>query len=52
MLSLDAEMKEFLEMPAWPEREERRLKLHHWQDMYLRYRQQWQGMAFLTLHPA
>ncbi|MCC7145730.1 MAG: methyltransferase domain-containing protein [Phycisphaeraceae bacterium] len=46
------EMQEFLQMPAGPAREERRSKLHRWQDMYLRYRQQWQGMAFLTLHPA
>ena len=50
--SRKAEMHEFLTMPAGPEREQRRAGLHRWQDMYLRYRQQCQGMAFLTLHPA
>ena len=44
--------KESLHMPYGPEREERRLRERRWQDMYLRYRQKWQGMAFMTLHPA
>jgi SAM-dependent methyltransferase len=45
------EMQEFLQMPVGPAREKRKAALHRWQDMYLRYRQHWQGMAFLTLHP-
>jgi len=44
--------KELLSMPYGPEREERRLRERRWQDMYLRYRQEWQGMAFMTIHPA
>ena len=47
--------KEFLaavrSMPNRPEREAVRAKWHRWQDMYLRYRQKWQGMAFMTVHP-
>jgi len=47
--------KEFLDtlrnMPNGPEREQVRAKGRRWQDMYLRYRQKWQGMAFMTIHP-
>ncbi|MCC6353568.1 MAG: methyltransferase domain-containing protein [Verrucomicrobiae bacterium] len=46
------EMREFLAMPVGPAKEDRRRNLHRWQDMYLRYRQPSQGMAFMTLHPA
>jgi hypothetical protein len=46
------EMVEFQALPPGPAREERRERLHRWQDMYLNYRQKWQRMAFLTLHPA
>ena len=42
-------MTEFLAMPDGPERERKRDL--RWKDMYLRYRQQWQGMAFMTIHP-
>ncbi len=42
-------MKEFLSMPDGPERERKRDR--RWKDMYLRYRQKWQGMAFMTIHP-
>jgi cyclopropane fatty-acyl-phospholipid synthase-like methyltransferase len=45
------EMVEFQALPPGPAREERRKQLHRWQDMYLDYRQKWQRMAFLTLHP-
>jgi len=45
-----AGMKEFLNMPNGPEREKGRPR--RWQDMYLLYRQKWQGMAFMTIHPA
>ena len=44
--------KGFLGMPYGPEREERRLRERRWQDMYLRYRQKWQEMVFMTLHLA
>lgn len=44
-------MQELLAMPSGPAREDRRAGLHRWQDMYIRYRQHWQGMAFMTLHP-
>ncbi|MCL5271112.1 MAG: hypothetical protein M1457_11330 [bacterium] len=43
--------KEFLNMPYGPEREEKRLKEQRWQNMYLSYRQDWQAMAFMTIHP-
>ncbi len=46
------EMQELLAVSAGREREERKARLHRWQDMYIRYRQHWQGMAFMTLHPA
>jgi len=45
------EMVEFQALPPGLAREERREQLHRWQDMYLNYRQKWQRMAFLTLHP-
>jgi SAM-dependent methyltransferase len=45
-----AEMGDFLRMAPGDEQEERRQRLRRWQDMYLRYRQEWQGMAFMTLH--
>jgi len=44
------EIKNFLNMPEGPDREKARP--HRWQDMYLRYRQKWQGMATMTVHPA
>jgi SAM-dependent methyltransferase len=44
------EMRLFAAMPPGPAKEERRRKLHRWHDMYLRYRQHWQCMAFMTLH--
>jgi cyclopropane fatty-acyl-phospholipid synthase-like methyltransferase len=43
------EIKALLSMPSGPERE--RARSHRWQDIYLRYRQKWQGMAFMTVHP-
>lgn len=51
-ISRRAEMENFLRLPPGSQRKERRANLHRWQDMYLDYRQKWQGMAFLTLHPA
>ena len=42
--------KGYLSMPYGPERE--KASPRRWQDMYLRYRQKWQGMAFMTIHPA
>jgi len=42
--------KEYLSMPYGPERE--KASPRRWQDMYLRYRQKWQGMAHMTIHPA
>ena len=45
-------MKKSLNMPDGPEQQETRRKERRWQDMYLRYRQKWQGMAFMTIHPA
>ena len=50
--SRKAEMEEFITIPPGPAREERRKGLHRWQDMYLRFRQEWQGMGFFTLHQA
>jgi cyclopropane fatty-acyl-phospholipid synthase-like methyltransferase len=49
--SRGAELKEFLNLPAGKAREDRRVSWHHWQDMYLRYRQKWQEIGFFTLHP-
>jgi SAM-dependent methyltransferase len=49
--SRSAELKEFLNLPIGPIREKRRERLHHWQDMYLQYRQEWQEIGFFTLHP-
>jgi len=46
------EMQAFLAMAPGPKREKRRAALRRWQDMYLLYRQRWQGIAFLTLHSA
>ena len=45
------EMRAFAAMPPGLVKEERRRGLHRWHDMYLRYRQHWQCMAFMTLHP-
>ena len=42
--------KEFLSMPYGPERD--KASPRRWQDMYLRYRQNWQSMAFMVIHPA
>ena len=44
------EIQDFLNMPKGPERD--KASPRRWQDMYLRYRQKWQGMAFMTVHPA
>jgi len=49
--SRGAELKEILNLPIGPIREKSRERLHHWQDMYLHYRQEWQEIAFFTLHP-
>jgi SAM-dependent methyltransferase len=45
-------MDALIETPAGPAREKRRSALRRWQDMYIQYRQHWQGMAFMTLHVA
>lgn len=45
------ELKELSKLPPGVEREERRARLHRWQDIYVRYKQSWQEMGFLTLHP-
>jgi cyclopropane fatty-acyl-phospholipid synthase-like methyltransferase len=44
------EIQRFVNLPKGPERE--KASPRRWQDMYLRYRQEWQGMAFMTIHPA
>jgi cyclopropane fatty-acyl-phospholipid synthase-like methyltransferase len=44
-----AHMKKFLSSQNGPERE--KLRPRRWQDMYLRYRQKWQEMALMTIHP-
>ena len=44
------EIQKFINMPKGPERE--KASPRRWQDMYLHYRQKWQGMAFMTVHPA
>ncbi len=46
------DMRLFATTPLGPAKEEHRTRLHRWHDMYLRYRQQWQCMAFMTLHPS
>jgi hypothetical protein len=42
-------IRNLLSMPNGPERD--KLRPRRWQDMYLRYRQKWQRMAFMTIHP-
>ena len=45
-------MSEFLALPSGEPRETRRAEIRRWQDMYVQLRQQWQMMAFMTLHPS